>query len=442
MAKPIVIKKKIVSFNDKIKVNGDKSLSIRWALLASQAKGISKAYNLLKSLDVISTLKCLKKLGVKVRWNKSYCEITGNGLNTYKNKKKIILDAGNSGTLGRLILGLLVHHRSRVKIIGDKSLSKRDFSRVIMPLKRFGAKFKYKSNYKLPIEINGLSNAKPINYYETKGSAQCKSTVMLAALNTKGETIIKAKKSRDHTEILFKYLKIPISLKKSRYFDLIKINGQKQFSGFNYNIPSDISSSAFFIVLTLLSKKSKLTIENVNINPSRIGIITILKKMGAKVYFKNKKTHMGEKIADILVKSSNKIKSINCPTDYNSQAIDEFLLIFLVAARAKGISYFKNISELNQKESPRLKLGSKILNMMGIKTQLTNSSIKIYGNPKLIINHKIEVKNYLKDHRIFMMSMIAALSFGGYWKLHNPDSIKTSFPSFLNLLKKLNKKAK
>ena len=179
-----------------------------------------------------------------------------------------------------------------------------------------------------------------------------------------------------------------------------------------------------------------------NINPSRIGIITILKEMGAKIYFKNKKSYMGEKTADILIKSSNKIKSIRCPTSYNSQAIDEFLLIFLVAARAKGISYFKDISELNQKESQRLKLGSKILNKMGVKTILTDSSIKIYGNPNLRINHKIEVKNYLKDHRIFMMSMIAALSYGGYWKLYDPDSIKTSFPSFLNILKKIKKNTK
>ena len=151
---------------------------------------------------------------------------------------------------------------------------------------------------------------------------------------------------------------------------------------------------------------------------------------------------MGEKTADILIKSSNEIKSINCPTNYNSQAIDEFLLIFLVAARAKGISYFKDLSELNQKESQRLKLGSKILNKMGVKTILTDSSIKIYGNPNLRIKHKIEVKNYLKDHRIFMMSMIAALSYGGYWKLYDPDSIKTSFPSFLNILKKIKKNAK
>ena len=442
MASPIIIKKKISPFNNIINVNGDKSLSIRWILLASQAKGKSRAYNLLRSLDVMSALDCLKKLGIKVKLNRSYCEIVGGGLNTFSTKKKITLNAGNSGTLGRLILGLLTHHKSKVKIIGDKSLSKRDFSRVIFPLKKFGAKFRYKSNYKLPIEIQGTSNPKPINYIETKGSAQCKSTVMLAALNTSGQTTIKAKKSRDHTEILFKHLKVPLILKKNKKFDLIKINGKKQFSGFNYKIPSDISSSSFFIVLTLLSNKSKLIIKNVNINPSRTGILTILKKMGAKIYLKNNKIYKGEKISDLIIKSSPKIKSINCPAHLNSQAIDEFLLIFLVAAKAKGVSFFKNISELNQKESQRLKLGSKILNMMGIKTILTNSSIKIYGNPNLKINHKIVIKNYLKDHRIFMMGVIAALSFGGFWKLNDPDSIKTSFPSFLNLIKKLKKTLK
>ena len=128
------------------------------------------------------------------------------GLNNYVYKKKIILNAGNSGTLGRLILGLLVHYKNKIKIIGDKSLSKRDFSRVIFPLKKFGASFKTNKNFTLPLEIIGTQNAKPIKYIENKGSAQCKSSVMLAALNTKGETVIKAKKSRDHTEILFKNL--------------------------------------------------------------------------------------------------------------------------------------------------------------------------------------------------------------------------------------------
>ena len=161
--------------------------------------------------------------------------------------------------------------------------------------------------------------------------------------------------------------------------------------------------------------------------------------MGIKIILKNKKNYKGEKIADIFVESSKNIKAINCPTNLNSSAIDEFLIIFLVAARAKGISYFRELSELNQKESPRLKWGSKILNMMGIKTELTNHSIRIYGDPNLKLIKKIKIKEYLKDHRIFMMSVIAALTYGGQWQIHDSDSIKTSFPSFLRIIRKLNK---
>ncbi|MBA1339950.1 MAG: 3-phosphoshikimate 1-carboxyvinyltransferase [Pelagibacterales bacterium] len=437
MNKPVFINKKIKNFNKKIEVSGDKSLSIRWALMASQAIGKSRAYNLLRSEDVINTLKCLSKLGVKIKLDNNYCEINGKGINGFIHKKNLVLDAGNSGTLGRLILALLIRNPKKIKIIGDHSLSKRDFSRVIDPLKKFGANFYPKNKKKLPIYIQGNESVKPINYYESKGSAQCKSSVMLAALNTPGKTILKAKKSRDHTEILFNYLKIPIKVKRKKNFDLIEVKGRKNFQGFNYRIPSDISSSAFFIVLTLLLDSSSLIIKNVNINPTRIGSITILKKMGAKITFKNKKMYKGEKIADIFVKSAKTLRAINCPLKLNSSAIDEFLIIFLVAAKAKGVSYFKDLAELNQKESPRLKFGSKILNMMGIKTLLTSDSIKIFGNPNLLLNKKYEIKNYLKDHRIFMMCTIAALSLGGEWKIHDSDSIKSSFPSFLNIIKNI-----
>ena len=160
--------------------------------------------------------------------------------------------------------------------------------------------------------------------------------------------------------------------------------------------------------------------------------------MGAKILLKNQKNYRGEKISDILIKSSNNLKGINCPRELNSSAIDEFLIIFLAASRAKGVSYFKDLSELNQKESPRLNWGSKILTMMGIKTKLTKDSIKIYGQPNLKITKPIIIKNYLKDHRIFMMSTIAALTCGGKWKIHDKDSINTSFPSFLKIIKKIN----
>ena len=439
MRNSIRINKIIKSYDKSIFIEGDKSLSIRWALLASQASGKSVSKNLLLSEDVLNTLKCLQKLGVKVTLNKNKCEIFGKGLNSYDYKKNLTLDAGNSGTLARLIMGLLIHAKNKIKIIGDDSLSKRDFLRVTKPLTKLGATFQTNSG-KLPIIINGTKNPKPIKYFENIGSAQCKSAVILAALNTMGTTKIKAKKSRNHTELLLKHLGVPIKVLKKENFDLIEINNNKKnFNSFKYNIPSDISSSAFFIVLTALANKSKLKIKNVNINPSRIGIIKILKKMGVKINIKNIKKYKGEKIADIYVKSTKNIKPINCPTNLNSSAIDEFLIIFLIAAKANGTSYFKKLSELNKKESPRLFWGSKILNLMGVKTILKKDSIKIYGNPNLKINKKITIQNFMKDHRVFMTSVIAALTFGGDWVIHDKDSIKTSFPSFYEKINYLRK---
>ena len=438
MSNSIKINSKINNFNKTITVSGDKSLSIRWVLFASMAKGESKAYNLLLSEDVLAAINAVKKLGVKVKLNKKYCTIFGNGPSGYKYKKNIIINAENSGTLGRLIIGILIDTPHKIKIIGDKSLSKRDFNRIAKPLNKFGAKIKL-TKKGLPLTIEGNKNLHPIRYFENRGSAQCKSSVIFAGLKTEGKTFIKAKKSRNHTELLCKHLNLPIKIKKIKNYDLVEISKAKKIKPLNYKIPSDISSGAFFIVLTALSDNSKLLIKNVNINPSRIGIITILKKMGVKIKFKNKQKYKGEIIADIIVNSSKKLKAINCPSKLNSGAIDEFLIIFLVAAKAKGVSYFKDIGELNQKESPRLKWGSKILNKMGIKTITTGSSIKIFGNPNLKINKKVVIKGYLKDHRVFMTSVIAALAFGGSWDIHDKSSINTSFPTFLNIIDNLTK---
>ena len=194
MKNTIFIKKRIQSYNKKINVSADKSLSIRWVLLASQAEGISRAYNLLMSEDVIAALETIKKLGIKVKIYENYCEIFGIGIGGFKYKNNLVINAENSGTLGRLVLGLLIRSPHKIKLIGDKSLSKRDFSRVTSPLEKFGAKFYYKIKNKLPLLICGSKSAKGINYIENRGSAQCKSSVMFAALNASGRTLIKAKK--------------------------------------------------------------------------------------------------------------------------------------------------------------------------------------------------------------------------------------------------------
>ena len=437
MPNKIIFKKKISNFYKKITIPGDKSISIRWVLISSLANGVSKAKNLLMSEDVLASIQAIRKLGIKVLTKKNVCKVYGDGIKGYKYRKNLVINAQNSGTLGRLITGILIDTPFPIKIIGDKSLSKRDFKRITNPLSKFGASFKLNNN-SLPLIIKGSEKLKPIKFLENRGSAQCKSSVIFGGIKVDGKTIIKAKKSRNHTELLFKHLKLPIKIKKNKNFDLIEVSKVNEIKPLNYNIPSDISSGAFFIALTVLTKKSQLIIKNVNINPTRIGFIRIFRKMGVKILLLNKKNYKGESIADILVKSPKKIKSINCPSNLNSGAIDEFLIIFLVAAKAKGISYFKNLDELNKKESPRLKWGSKILKMMGIKVITTKSSIKIFGNPDLEIKKKIMVQDYLKDHRVFMTSVVAALSFGGEWHIHNKDAIRTSFPSFLkivNLLK-------
>ena len=196
------------------------------------------------------------------------------------------------------------------------------------------------------------------------------------------------------------------------------------------------------MVLTVLSKNSKIIIKNVNINKTRTGIIDILKKMNVNIRIINSKLVNNELVGDIYVKSANNLKAINCNSELNSKAIDEFPLIFLLCAKAKGISFFKKIGELRHKESDRLKVCSNFLKSIGVKTIEGKDSLKIYGNPNLKIEKKINIKNFMQDHRIFMMSCIAALTLGGEWKINDKNSIKTSFPNFILTLKKIGAKIK
>ena len=440
----IIIQNKIKNFKKKfIEVEGDKSLSIRFVLLSALTKGKCSAINLLKSEDVLNAINCINKLGIKTIFRKRKTEIFGKGLFGLKFKKNLTLNTGNSGTTARLLCSLLIDSNHHIKITGDESLKKRDMKRIINPLKKFGAFFKSKKG-KLPLMIKGTKFPKPIRFTEDLGSAQCKSAVMIAALKTKGVTKLKCLPSRNHTELMFKnILKIPIKIFKKKKYEIININGQKELKPFNYKIPGDISSASFFIVLTLLSKDKILKIKNVNLNSSRTGVIKILKMMGGKIKILNLRNYKGEKIGDIIIRSTNKLKSINLSSRYNSSAIDEFLLIFLVACKCKGISIFNNLGELNKKESKRLDWGIKILSMMGVKVKrIKNSGLKIWGQENFNLNKKITIKNYLKDHRILMLCVIAGLTLGGNWKIFDQNCYKTSFPSFKKTLKKLGAKIK
>ena len=441
MKKKAYINEKIKKFNKKIIVPGDKSISIRFILMASMAVGKSTAFNILRSEDVLNSLYALKKLSINYKINKNNCEIYGKGLNGLNFKNNTVINAGNSGTLARLIFGVLINSKNQIILKGDKSLEKRDFSRVIKPMLMMGQNIKSNNN-KLPIKIRGTKFPRPIHYFESIGSAQVKSCILLAAMKTPGITKIDAIPSRSHTENMFKYLKLPIKIKKRRKLESISFKGMKNYKGFNYIIPGDISSASFFIVLALLTENSKILIKNVNVNKSRTGIIDILKKMNGRIKIKNKKIYKGEEIADIECKHSPNLKGIKINPLINSRAIDELPLIFcLVCAKAKGISYAKNLGELRHKEQDRLKFVLKFLKMIGVKTIEKNNNLKIYGNPNLKLNGSYIVKNFMKDHRAFMLSCIAALTLGGKsWSIHDADSINTSFPNFISLIKSLGAK--
>lgn len=435
----IIVEKKINKFNKSIFVDGDKSISHRALLISSQAYGVSKLKGVLEAEDVLNTIKALKKLGVKIIKYKSIYYIYGNGLGSFKTQNNLTINAGNSGTLARLMMGFLATYPHKIKIIGDKSLSKRPMGRIISPLEKFGVTFEPQNNKTLPIYITGSEMPVAINHEEKIGSAQVKSSIIFASLNTPGITGIKElKKSRDHTENMLKFAGAKIKIKKFKTYNLISVEGQKDFRAFNLNIPGDISSASFFIVLTLLAKHSVIKIKNVNLNPTRTGIIIILKKMNAKIKLTNIKTKSREIVGDIIVKSST-LKSINCPTSLVPSTIDEFTILMIAAAKAKGITTFSGLGELNKKESPRLNIMNSILNQIGIKTELKQETIKIIGNPKINLNKSYTI-NTCFDHRVCMSVFVMCQIFGGQIKIKNFDSVTTSFPNFLNLMKHLGAK--
>jgi len=432
----VSINKKINKYNRVIKVPSDKSISIRALILASQCIGISKIKNLLESEDVLNCIRALKKLGVKIIKKNNIYLVYGNGLNSFKTSKKLIkIYVGNSGTTARLLSGLLSTQNSKYYIYGDESMNKRDMSRVIEPLQKIGCFFYPSKKTTLPLTLEGTSMPLAQKHVEKKGSAQVKSLVLLSALSTPGITTIEEKKiSRNHTEIFLKKINANIKVKKLKKGNLISLKGQKNLYSFNYTVFSDPSSASFLIALTLLTPNSKLIIKDVVCNPTRIGFFKILKeKMNANIKIKNLKKISGELIGDITIKSSI-LKPINCSKEIVPFLIDEFCILFVIASLTKGLSKFSGINELRHKESDRIKNMEKGFNKIGIKTKSTKDSLKIYGNPNIKIKQKLNIFSN-GDHRIAMSWAVLGLIVGGKLKIHNFETVNTSFPNFIKLVK-------
>ena len=412
--------------NGKIKIPGDKSISHRSIIIPSISSGVSEISNILMSEDVIGTLEAFKTLGVKIITEKNKVTIYGNGLDSLvKPDRNIYL--GNSGTSARLLTGLLATQPFNSTIEGDKSLSSRPMKRIIDPLKIMGAKFNNTSGT-LPLNIIG-TKLKNSNITIEIPSAQIKSGLILAAINTKGvTTIIEKNITRNHTENMLNSFEADIELKKKGMETCIIINGKKELKSNNIEVPSDLSSSAFFIVAALINEGSKISMQNININPTRDGIIKALNKMGANINIKNQRILSGEIVADIDVEYTI-LNGCELDPEMAKLMIDEYPILSIAAAFANSPSLFKGLGELKVKESNRLELIKLNLNRCGCDCEIINDDLLIKPAKNYnVINNSIKTDF---DHRIAMSFAVMGSKIGNL-SIEDSESINTSFPNFIS----------
>ena len=426
--------KKSNSLNGTINVPGDKSISQRILILGSLAIGTTKIKGLSFSEDVNNLIKNLRLLGVEIIKQKNLVIIKGvgiGGLNTTSKK----LYMGNSGTATRLMLGALCNQDFEAKFFGDKSLSNRNMHELIKLLKKMGVKISSKNN-KLPISIKGFNETIPIIYNQKIPSAQIKSAILIASLNSPGlTTIIENTPTRNHTEILLKKIGAKIKIKKLNEKNIIKITGQKELNAKDIEIAGDPSAAAIIGSAALITPQSEIKIKNVNINKTRITFFNILKKMNAKIKIVNKKKISHEDVGDIIFKSSY-LKGIHLKKKTVANMIDEIPIFSILATFAKGNSSFTGGNELKNKESNRIKSLYEGLRKCKIKVKKKEDGLQIFGKQKNKIVTKAKIKTYY-DHRIAMIFLIMGLTSEKGIIVDNVNCIKTSFPNFLSLMKEI-----
>ncbi len=417
--------------NGEPNIPGDKSISHRSIIIPSISNGICEINNILKSEDVLHTLNAFKSMGVKIEEDKNKILIYGKGLNSLKEATNEIY-LGNSGTSARLLTGLLSSQKFKSILTGDSSLSKRPMKRISDPLNKMNAKITT-TNGSLPLTING-SNLIARNIDLEIPSAQIKSGLLLASLNTSGETTITENKiTRDHTEIMLESFGSNIKIKKIDNKKIIKIVGKKELTSKNIDVPNDLSSSAFFIVCALINKNSRIILKNINNNPTRNGLILALIKMGANIQILNNRRNNNEQICDIEVCSSELI-GCDLGEEFADLMIDEYPILAVAASFAKTPSVFRGLKELRVKESDRLKLILMNLKNCGVECKEENDNLFIYPSKNYSVKNNIIRTDF--DHRIAMAFCVMGTKLGPL-NIKDSESINTSFPGFLNELNKI-----
>jgi len=410
---------------------GDKSISHRAVILAALADGRTELNGFLRGEDCLNTLKNFKMMGIDYTEKKDKLIIKGKGLQGLQKPGKA-LDVGNSGTAFRLMTGVLAGQEFITKLTGDASIQKRPMKRVVEPLRKMGGRF---SGENAPLIIFP-GKLKGINYEPPVASAQIKSALLLAGLYASGVTSVTEKiVSRDHTERMLKNFGVKVrieTLSSGKYKTTIPAGKQKLRGGLKINIPGDLSSAAFFLVAALIMPGSKLTIANVGINPTRSGLLDVLKKMGAKITLKNKKIFSGEPVADIAVVYSP-LKAVEISGELLVRSIDEVPILAVAAALAKGRTVIKDAGELRVKESDRIKAVCEMLVAFGIKAAETADGLTIDGHPEFSADKNVKINSHY-DHRIAMSAAILGLRNKKETLISDDKCIETSFPQFAETL--------
>lgn len=420
-----------------VDIPGDKSISHRALMLSSQAPGTTTIHGLLEGEDVLNTAKALSSLGVTITRKGKSWKVQGVGIGGLLESKDV-LDMGNSGTSTRLLMGLVAPYPFTTFFTGDESLRSRPMKRVITPLVEMGASFAARDGDRLPLAMKGTATPLPITYRLPVASAQVKSAIILAGLNTPGKTtVIEPVATRDHTENMLEFFGIKIERRKDADANVITIEGKQTIPAADREItvPGDPSSAAFLTVAALLVPDSDIVIRNVGINPLRTGLFTTLIDMGANISFQNERMVGGEKVADIAVKYSA-LKAVTVPAERAPSMIDEYPILAVAAAFAQGESVMHGLEELRVKESDRLAAIVESLTACGVKARAEGDSLYVTGgNVKggTTINTRY-------DHRIAMSFLVMGMASESPITVDDAAAIATSFPHFVELMNSIGAK--
>ena len=436
--KPIPMSsKRVTNLRGQAKVPGDKSISHRSLILGALSVGQTKIHGLLEGQDVIDTAKAMSSFGALVEKDENGCwTVDGFGVGGFAEPEKVI-DCGNSGTGVRLIMGAMFTTDITATFTGDASLNRRPMARITEPLNLFGAKTYGRQHGKLPITVVGAASAVPITYQTPVASAQIKSSILFAGLNTAGETtVIEKEKTRDHTERMLKGFGAEVETETTSKEHIVRIKGYPELLPQEIKVPRDPSSAAFPVCAALITEGSDVLVPNIGLNPTRSGLFETLREMNANITFENESFQGGEPVADIRAKFSPNMMGIDVPPERAASMIDEYPILSVVASFAKGKTLMREVNELRVKESDRIDAMAKGLRSNGLSIEEGEDWWSVEGREIDGVKGGGICETFL-DHRIAMSFLILGMASKSSVKIDDSSPITTSFPIFESLMAEL-----